>query len=41
MKKFLEPSIEVQQFTVEDIITESSEDIGNSGDVGGGGGIDW
>lgn len=42
MKKFLEPSIEVQQFSVEDVITTSGdESIGGGSDVGGGGDTNW
>ena len=42
MKKFLEPSIEVQQFSIEDVITTSgNESIGGDGSVGGGGDTNW
>ena len=44
MKKFQDPSIEVQTFDVQDVITTSNTEggnIGGGGDVGGGGGVDW
>ena len=39
MKEFLEPSLEVRLFSVEDIVTAS--DFGGDGVVGKPGDIDW
>ena len=42
MKKFVEPSIEIDTFAVEDVITTSgNESIGGDGSVGSGGETEW